>query len=277
MPYLQVDLDAMDAFGEVAIGAEIPEGDVSLGCLRMWRYCWKTKVTHVTRGRLATFFPGGASDKLISALEECHFIDRPPSRPDFHVRGSEKRLRVFEAQSEAGKKATGNLKHVGKTNGSSRGGAEVEPESTNGSGTALTSNIQHPASSSKRSVRAKKRDAPPDPRHGPLREAMKAVYREERRADLGWEAKEGGILSGLLAANPTLTPEAGAAAWRRALRHGGYPTVSTVAEFRQHIAHFLGAGPPSRAGGARVTEADKNWKDYEPKKTADGQVDWEAA
>jgi hypothetical protein len=100
--------------------------------------------------------------------------------------------------------------------------------------------------------KAPKEQKPPDPRHAPLRAAMRAAYREERGADLGWEGKEAGILSGLLAANPTLTAEDGAAAWRRALRHSGYPTVSTVAEFRQHLAHFLGAGPPMRAGGARA-------------------------
>lgn len=157
MPYLQVELDAMDSFSAVALKTGLSEGDVCVGMLKLWRHCWKAKATHVTRDRLETLFACD-TDKLIQALETCEFIDRPTTRPDFHVRGSEKRLGIQKARSDAGKtRGKGERDAKGRLKKAKRpalaGGllesppAPVQHPSSTEPG--LTSSIQHPASSIK--------------------------------------------------------------------------------------------------------------------------------
>jgi hypothetical protein len=147
MPYLQVDLDALDDFSAVATRTGLSEGDVAIGLLRLWRHCWKNKTAYVTRERLGGFFRGDV-DATIMALEVCEFVDRPEGRTDIHVRGAEKRLGIEKAQVEAGKQHSGNLKRGQKSPGPSR----VPPGSPSGSPPAPLrvrpgSYIQHPASS----------------------------------------------------------------------------------------------------------------------------------
>lgn len=153
MPYIQVDVDAIDAFDEVATMSGISQGDAAIGLLKLWKHCWKKKVSHVSRERLETFFPQ-APAKLLKALAVCEFVDtsKDEEGPDeVHVRGAEKRLGVLKARSEGGKKASKNLKQFsGSTSGSvpAQAGREPELEPVGSSGTApgLTPTTQHPTS-----------------------------------------------------------------------------------------------------------------------------------
>jgi hypothetical protein len=122
---------------------------------------------------------------------------------------------------------------------------------------------------------ASKNEAPADARHVPLREKMKSVYLEERGAEFPWDAIAGKRLKELLEANPTLTVDQGAEVWRKALRNIGFPTVSTVDQFKTHLPHFLGKGPPTQAkpkdfsrGMVRADDVDK--KSFEQTGVLDG-------
>lgn len=95
-----------------------------------------------------------------------------------------------------------------------------------------------------------KREKATDPRHAPLVETLCAVFLAERGVAYpfggGRDAK---AVSAMLAgAEPGAITEA----WRRALRHRGYPAVATLSELQRNLAHFAGTGPPTRAGDARA-------------------------
>lgn len=142
MPYLQVDLDALDEFPAVARASGITEGDAIRGCLHLWRWCWKTKTTTVTVERLAGFF-GCDGQRIATALSTCGFLSG--SAPMFTVRGAEKRLGIAQARAKGGQKASRNLRQF---TGSSPAQAGREPDGSSGSAPGLTSSIQHPASRS---------------------------------------------------------------------------------------------------------------------------------
>jgi hypothetical protein len=148
MPFIAVDLDALDELDDAALLACISPGDMVRGTLRVWRHCFRNKTAHITLDRLASFFPGDIG-KVAIALVTCEFLDRPTTRPDYHVRGAEKRLGIRDAQSEAGKKSIQNLKQFRKNSPALPGGVagdepDGEPEPTSGSTPALTPNTQHP-------------------------------------------------------------------------------------------------------------------------------------
>lgn len=98
-----------------------------------------------------------------------------------------------------------------------------------------------PPGASKKAKKAKV-DKPPDPRHAPLREAMTTIFELVRGSTYPFSPRDAAALRDLLAAAdvPTITE-----AWTRALRHRGYPTVSTFVELHANLSHFVGAGPPA--------------------------------
>jgi len=157
MPYLQVDLDALEEF-EVA-GALVGTGPahIAFGCLKLWRDCWRQKTEYVGKERLMAFFPGADEKKLTTAMTACGFLEAPPSRPDFRVKGAERRLGIRKKQQEAGKRHVGNLRQYREGEPEDSPGLpgthpEVEPEPTraptSGSTPALTASIQQPTSNS---------------------------------------------------------------------------------------------------------------------------------
>jgi hypothetical protein len=182
MPYLQVDLDALDDFSAVAIRTGLSEGDVAIGLLRLWRHCWKNKTAYVTRERLGGFFRGDV-DATIMALEVCEFVDRPEGRTDIHVRGAEKRLGIEKAQVEAGKQHSGNLKRGQKSPGPSR----VPPGSPSGSPPAPPpgpARLLHPASSIQHPKEEEKREAPAAAPPPPDPEALRVLWNDNLPAEL---------------------------------------------------------------------------------------------
>lgn len=115
VPYLQFDVDAFNVAPHVARASGIPEDTAIAGLARMWLWCWREKTDTVTATGVRGFF--GAD--IAGPLATFGFLE--PSEKGFRVRGATRRLRVGQAQSEAGKKARGNLKR-GKIS------PRVEPE-----------------------------------------------------------------------------------------------------------------------------------------------------
>jgi len=83
---------------------------------------------------------------------------------------------------------------------------------------------------------------PPDPRHAPLVKDLTEAFQQARGNTYPFDGgRDARVVSNLLArAEPGPLLEA----WRRALRHQGFPTVSTLADFDRHLPRFLGESKP---------------------------------
>jgi hypothetical protein len=114
-------------------------------------------------------------------------------------------------------------------------------------------------------AKAKKEPKPPDPRHQPMVAQLTAIFERETGAKYPFASIDAAAVTALLAKgiDPTIT-----AAWTRALRHTGFPTVRTLPELVKNFAHFVGretaTGPPSGAATAKATD----WSDYREGDTA---------
>ena len=84
-------------------------------------------------------------------------------------------------------------------------------------------------------------DKPTDPRHASLVKVLCEVFAEVRGSEYPFGPRDAAAVRDLLAAEG---PDVIAPAWARALRHGGFPAVSTLPELHRNLAHFVGAGPP---------------------------------
>lgn len=96
-----------------------------------------------------------------------------------------------------------------------------------------------PAKAAK-SKRADPSDA--DPRHQPLVRGLDEVFREVRGTAYPYKPRDFVAVKALLLTGTPL--EVLLAAWRRALAHRGYPTVSSPSELHDHLAHFVGTAAP---------------------------------
>lgn len=88
----------------------------------------------------------------------------------------------------------------------------------------------------------------PDPsdadlNHQPLVRGLDAVFKETRGVGYPFKPRDFVAVKALLATGRTVDELL--AAWRRALQHRGYPTVSSPSELHDQLAHFVGAAPPT--------------------------------
>lgn len=103
--------------------------------------------------------------------------------------------------------------------------------------------------SAKAPAARKKRDPkgalPPDPRHRPMLLRLLAAFQELTGATYDMAGRAGGRaarnVTELLAKGPDEEIER---RWRRALMHGGFPTVRRLPELVENWDHFAGTGPP---------------------------------
>ncbi len=84
-----------------------------------------------------------------------------------------------------------------------------------------------------------------DPRHQPLVEGLVNAYAALRGVKYPFAPRDAASVKGLLLTGTD--PVEIIAAWKRALQHHGFPTVSTLPQLADHLAHFLGAAPPAAA------------------------------
>jgi hypothetical protein len=79
----------------------------------------------------------------------------------------------------------------------------------------------------------------PDPRHTPTVKACTEAFERARGAAYPFAPRDAAAVTSLLASLGST--EAVEAAWTRALTHKGWPTVATLPQLVQHLAHFVGS------------------------------------
>lgn len=267
MSYIAFDLDAFDAAESAARHAGASADAMMAGLLRLWRYCWRQKTDQVTVDQLRGVFGMDAGPALVA------FGFVAPIGNCFRVKGAGRYLRISAAQSEAGKKAKGNLKQYRKPaypSGYPSGlppapppaPLRLDPEPNTGS-----FSDERQANSDKRTANgsdARQKRAPaakeprtPDPRHAPLVRELERVFREETGEVYPFAAAGGRNAKAVatlltVGLEPTILE-----AWRRALREPRFPKVRALWELAENFAHFVGStGPPPKQREAPVEYAE---------------------
>jgi len=80
---------------------------------------------------------------------------------------------------------------------------------------------------------------PTDPRHAPTVKAVVEAFERARGAAYPFAPRDAAAVTSLLASLGST--EAVTDAWARALAHQGWPTVATLSQLVQHLAHFVGS------------------------------------
>lgn len=100
-------------------------------------------------------------------------------------------------------------------------------------------------------------EPPPDPRHAPLVAEFVAAFESLRKARYPFTGRDAKSVAELLSTG--LEPVDLVAAWRKALV-SNYPKVSTLAELKSNLAHFVGSAGGSLAGDWRSNvDHAKSW------------------
>lgn len=141
MPYLAVELDALNAAPSVARMGGIHEDAAIAGLLRMWAYCFRLETDRVSTGIIAGHF-GGDGPRVAVALAEFGFLEA--QEDGWRVRGADRYLRLKEARRQGGLKSSANLKRgKPKSPATPPAPAELQPSYTSGSAPALSPNTEH--------------------------------------------------------------------------------------------------------------------------------------
>lgn len=253
MSHIAVDLKVIEVHAPMVARVLEEPVAITLGGLNLlWHRCWSTQQATITRIGLAGIFGIERIDLRIEALIDAGFL--APESDAFRVRGAEKYLRIRQGNSKGGHAAKGNLRkghkpgpkpegEPGTEPGATREGAGGDPGNFPGSVPALTPSTEHRAPNTTKDAGS----PTPDPRHRPLIETLTTTFTQSRGSKYPFTPRDAKAVKALLA---LAEPEAIAGAWRRALRHQGYPTVSTLPELEKHLARFLGTGPPQSTVGA---------------------------
>ena len=274
MSYLAFELDALNVAPAVARAAGIDENAVLGGLLRLWAWCFREKVDQTTLVGIRGHF--GPGPDIATALVEFGFLE--PSQAGFRVRGADRYLRIAEGRSKGGHASKGNLKKGRNKPAESLEVAEAQPETKPEGEHRLLSGSPpaHPPAGSrpctehrapstehltpkKHAGRPQKPvdPAPPDPRHAPLVKKLCDAFAEVRGSKYPFAPRDAAAVRDLLGSSDDV--EALERAWRRALKHTGFPAVSTVHEFAKNLAHFVGARRESNysdwSGEAGVKDA----------------------
>ncbi len=290
MPYLQVDLDGKRKWPMVAAGCAISEAQTCKGFLDLWEHCWREKSAAVSLLRLECLFgmPGQGA-RCAEVLCEFGFLELEAGA--FRVCGADKYLRITEARSAGGKKASANLKR-GKSPGWSRKAAGEQPESTPGSRPALTPITEHHSPSITTSTgpaaadpvasmgslpglehlaapgrRAEdkptrtKGEKAPDTRFQPLKEKLVAAIEGHTKTKYGWQGGDATAVKKLIGfgADEEILRRLG-----NGLKATGYAHTSTISQLASKWNEptvATGIVQPARAGNARFyaeQDADKS-------------------
>lgn len=144
MPYIAFDLDAKKRVPAAARAAGVDPGVIAWGLLEIWEHVFATKSDLV--GELILDGCFGPSPRIRQVLVAYGFLEEHAVGA-YRVRGAGRYLRVKKAQSEAGKRAAGNLRRGrGEPENPiviSPGEPEVEPEDSSGFGPALPPSTEH--------------------------------------------------------------------------------------------------------------------------------------
>lgn len=279
MPHLAFDLDAKKRVPLVARAAEVEPGAIAWGLLEMWEHAWTAKVCIVSEVVLDGCF--GRSERIRQALEAYGFIERVEG--GWRVRGAERYLRISEARSRGGKKASGNLKRGNRQPGKERPTASPSPGSVPaqagkqpGLNPGPTSIIDHRSSDLLPSEadplagaaaqqpapprRARKRtreDPPPDPRHAPMVKRLCEAFERETGARYEFEPKHAAAVARLLEHDPDELERRWLASVRAAPRWPGTRDLCVfVSRWNEFAGAAPGTGPPRDVRRGRVAAED---------------------
>jgi hypothetical protein len=152
MSYIAFDLDALNRAPAAARAAGVREEDIIAGLVRLWAWCFREKVARVDADQVRGHFGADVSRALVA----FGFLELDPAG-GWRVKGADRYLRITEARSEGGKKASGNLKkgsrkastpagvQPGTSPGSLPAPAGEQPGLPPGSAPALTPSTEHRA------------------------------------------------------------------------------------------------------------------------------------
>lgn len=278
MPYIAFELDALAKVPYVAAAAGVDPAKITHGLANLWAWCWKAKSAVVTDVHLRGFFGCDAA----ASLTAFNFLELIPL--GFRVRGAERYLRVSAARSKGGHAAKGNLNRgrksgpakgvqpagsAGSQPESSREPAGEQPENSPGCGPALSSSIEHrasttslpaasapgefalePAPPTKTDRPTARKEKPTDPRRAPLSDAMVADFLDARGAAYDFDGgRDGKALSELLTKGPD---EEIRSRWRKGLNGAGFYRVSSFAQLAAKWNDITGnTGPPLKTNDIR--------------------------
>lgn len=241
--FLPYELDAFDAASSIATSCGAPVQNITHGNLLLWRHVWRTKNDIVTTAHIQAFFGTNACEALVL------FNHLEATEKGWRVKGAAEWLRVVTAQSEAGKRNSGNLNRgprlpPGSLPASASKSAEAGDKPAGSLPALPATSDQRPATSVKRSVA--KRPATPAPRLKPLTDLLAVDYARRRDGDL---YKHGGAKDALAlkALLPIATDEEIRDRWRKGLDSVGWASCSTIAQLGSKWNDLAApTGPPGK-------------------------------
>jgi hypothetical protein len=227
--YIAFDLDALNVCPQVGAACGLSAAEASHGLLQLWAWCFRTESDVAADVHLRGFFQGRDAGP---ALEAFGFLARDDG--SWRVRGAERYLRIKTAQRAAGRR-TQNLKRGRKrAGGTPKVDPEVHPESTSGSGPALTPTTDDRAPNTESTAGAGKQNAPAGARPSDwiwVTQDFEAAGLGKYQVD---RDKDPPAFKALLA---HASLEEVRTRWRRGLENAKanrYPRVTSLAELRQH-------------------------------------------
>lgn len=224
MPYIAYDLDALDAASNVARASGISDDAAIAGNLRLWAYCWKKKTDVVVAGQLAGLY---GSNQVATALVDFGFLEDLGGGRTYRVKGAERYLRLQEARSRGGKAAAGNLRRGPKAvdegptpvPATPPTPAGTQPENSSGSRPALSSSIEHRASSNK-----------PPPTSSARTDELQEEGEESERCWQGFQA-----LRKRMGRAPELRPPKNFADWVKRVRDKGFEPSEIATGYHAYL------------------------------------------
>lgn len=215
MPYLPVELDAMNKAPHVARGAGVTDDGAVAGLVRMWAECFRSQNPNVTSGQLAGYFGCPDTGRLERALESFGFLELGDAG-QHRIRGSKRLLKVHDDRAKGGKATAAKLKR-GPGGNFTRGPQDFTPgpQTPVSAGAqlvtqpaaagvqlvaepALTPNTKHHSPITKKLLRDKPAEREPDPRFAPLKALLEADYRQLIGEDWRFDGSDAKSLASLL-------------------------------------------------------------------------------
>ena len=168
MSYIQVELDAFNAFPLVAKACGLPIETVSHGLLSLWAHCYRSKVNTARLVELRGFF--GPCAELVETLEAFGFVEAIEG--GVRVRGTDRYTRLVDARREAGRKG-------GQKSAELRGEA---PRGKGGRFTTEATTEAKPESTEAKSKQTPKQN-PPSEAEGPPKQALPSPPKQPKQTE----------------------------------------------------------------------------------------------
>ena len=248
LPWFRVDVDLVDHPKVLALADALDCAEAEAGWLvvRLWawtmRYAARGRLAPGARPALERLWNGAGtapeSGSVVDALVRAGFLDASEDGGwEVHDWDEHNGAAVAKAEKDAERKRTARARRSNGRGQSADGRADGAGNGTGRDGTEQTTTI---VEDKPRPRRARPMAIKPasDPRHAPLVARLGDAFKTDRSTAYPFGARDAKAVANLLA---RAEPDVIVAAWERALRHQGYPTVATLAQLEQHLAQFVAA------------------------------------